>query len=80
MLVAGDARATCVVYAEDGVASVDNVFTAPDARGRGYARALVTHGIDVARGLDPELIFIIADDDDTPKELYAKLGSRPPCA
>ena len=77
VLVAGDARATCVVWGEDGVAQVENVFTAPDARGRGYARALVTHAIDVARRLDPEVIFIVADDDNTPKELYARLGFSP---
>jgi hypothetical protein len=27
--------------------------------------------------LDPELLFIVADDNDWPKDLYARLGFEP---
>jgi ribosomal protein S18 acetylase RimI-like enzyme len=73
-LVTDDALATCRVWAEDGIAQIEAVYTAPEARGRGYARALLTHAVALAREGDPDLIFIIADDDDTPKELYGRLG------
>ena len=76
-LVAGDAEATCRVWAEGDVAQVEAVYTAPEARGRGYARALLTRAVELARESDPRLIFIIADDDDTPKELYKRLGFDP---
>ncbi|MDQ3740363.1 MAG: GNAT family N-acetyltransferase [Actinomycetota bacterium] len=76
-LVAGDAEATCRVWSEGGVAQVEAVYTAPEARGRGYARALLTRALELAREDEPDVVFIVADDDDTPKELYARLGFDP---
>ena len=55
-------------------AQVEDVYTRADQRGRGYARALVTHALMVAREHGHEHVFIAADDEDTPKELYYKLG------
>jgi GNAT superfamily N-acetyltransferase len=77
VLVTDDALATCRVWIEPGIAQIEAVFTAPAARGRGYARKLLTKAIEIAREGDPELIFIIADEDDTPKELYGRLGFDP---
>jgi ribosomal protein S18 acetylase RimI-like enzyme len=59
---------------EGNVAQIEDVYTVPEARGRGHARALVTHAVAVAKADAPELIFIMADDDDWPKELYARIG------
>jgi GNAT superfamily N-acetyltransferase len=42
--------ARCVLYAADGVAQVENVYTAPSHRGRGLARALV---VAAARAAGP---------------------------
>ena len=77
VFVAGDGQATCRLWSEDGIAQVEAVFTAPRARGRGYARRLLTHAIVEARAAQPELIFIVADDDATPKEFYGRLGFDP---
>jgi len=75
--VTGDALATCKLWSDGATAQVEDVFTSPEARGRGHARALVTHAMQVARDEGHDLIFIVADEDDTPKELYAKLGFDP---
>jgi GNAT superfamily N-acetyltransferase len=56
---------------------VEDVYTAPEARGRGYARALVTHAVALAASGGSELTFIIADDDDWPKSLYLRIGFSP---
>jgi GNAT superfamily N-acetyltransferase len=56
---------------------VEDVYTVPAARGRGYARALVTHAVEVARADAPEVVFIVADADDWPQHLYASIGFRP---
>jgi ribosomal protein S18 acetylase RimI-like enzyme len=56
---------------------VEDVYTAPEARGQGHARMLVTYATEVLREGGHELVFIIADEDDWPKELYAKLGFQP---
>lgn len=60
-----------------GMAQVEDVYTVPEARGRGYARALITRAAQLARGGGSGLIFIEADDNDWPKELYARLGFEP---
>lgn len=75
--VAAGGQAMCKLWSDGRVAQVEDVYTAPEARGGGHARALVTHASDVARAEGHELIFIVADDDDTPKDLYARLGFDP---
>ena len=57
------------------IAWVEDVYTTPEARGRGYARALVTNAVALSTG--SELIFIVADDNDWPKTLYQKIGFQP---
>jgi GNAT superfamily N-acetyltransferase len=59
------------------IAQVEDVFTAPEARGRGYGRAVVSHAVNEARHGGHNLIFIVADDNDWPKHLYEKLGFDP---
>jgi GNAT superfamily N-acetyltransferase len=69
--------ATATLYSDGRVAQVDDVGTLGDFRRRGLARAAVSAAVDAALEMGHELIFIVADDDDWPKELYAKLGFVP---
>ncbi|HVQ86864.1 MAG TPA: GNAT family N-acetyltransferase [Actinomycetes bacterium] len=62
------------VYHENGVGQIEDVNTQPDYQGRGYARATVLAGVDLLRGLGCDLIFLEADADDWPRELYFRLG------
>jgi GNAT superfamily N-acetyltransferase len=62
------------LYVEDGVAEIDDVATNVEHRGRGYARAIVLRCVEEARKAGARLVFLLADDDDWPKELYARLG------
>lgn len=68
--------ATCL-FSEGVVAQVEDVYVVPEARGRGYGRAMVSAAAAVARDEGHELTFIVADDNDWPKQLYAKLGFEP---
>jgi len=62
----------------DGVvAQVEDVYTTPEARGRGFGRAVVTRAVELARDAGHDLIFINADDNDWPKQLYGRIGFRP---
>jgi len=62
----------------DGLtAQVEDVYTAPEARGRGYARALVSRAVELAKKDGAGLTFIVADDNDWPKNLYARIGFSP---
>lgn len=61
----------------DGVGWVEDVYTVPAARKKGYARLLVGRAIARARAAHHEPTFILADDNDWPKHLYAELGFEP---
>lgn len=58
----------------DGMAEVDSVVTLPGFRNRGYGRALVLRAVATARAEGADLVFLQADADDWPRELYARLG------
>ncbi len=68
-----------VAYAQliraDGSAEIEQVFVAPRCRGRGLGSALTCAAIEAAG--DVEDLWICADDEGRPKELYARLGFRP---
>jgi ribosomal protein S18 acetylase RimI-like enzyme len=65
------------LYVHDGVAELDDVHTLERFRRRGIARAIVGHAVREARHVGADLVFLIADDADWPKDLYAKLGFDP---
>lgn len=75
--VDGSLAGVSELIVHDGVAEIDNVNTLERFRGRGVARAVV--GRAVREGIEggADLVFLIADDGDWPKQLYAKLGFDP---
>lgn len=73
----GSLAAITMLFSDGAAAQVEDVYTVPEARGRGFARALVTHATELARGAGHELVFIVADDNDSPKRLYARIGFEP---
>jgi GNAT superfamily N-acetyltransferase len=56
-------------------AEVTNVFVHPDHRGRGLGTALTQATIEAGR--DATDLWIVADDEGRPKEIYGRLGFRP---
>jgi GNAT superfamily N-acetyltransferase len=73
----GAAVAMASLFSDGVVGQLEDVYTAPEARGRGYCRALLTRAIALARDGGHELTFIVGDDQDWPKHLYAKVGFEP---
>ena len=67
----------CELYAHDGVAMVEDVFTLEEHRGRGVARAVVLAAVDAAAREGADLVFLHAEADSWPRQLYAKLGFDP---
>ncbi len=61
----------------DGVAQVEDVVVLAEHRGAGLGRLVTTAALVAGLELGPELLFIVADDDDWPKELYGRLGFEP---
>jgi GNAT superfamily N-acetyltransferase len=75
--VDGALAGNCELYADGLVAQVENVNTLEEFRGKGVARAVILRAVDEARAAGAEHVFIVADDDDWPKDLYARLGFDP---
>jgi GNAT superfamily N-acetyltransferase len=73
----GVAASTASLYSDGTIAQVEDVGTLKAHRNRGLSRAAVGAAIDAAVAAGHELIFVIADEDDWPKELYTKLGFDP---
>jgi GNAT superfamily N-acetyltransferase len=64
----------CSLFSDGPIAQIESVQTLEPYRGRGYASATITKAIREAQASGHELIFLLADDEDWPKELYSKLG------
>ncbi len=73
----GRLAAITMLFSDGRIAQLEDVYAIPEARGQGYGRMLVSRGIELAREGGHELTFIIADDNDWPKQLYRKLGFEP---
>jgi GNAT superfamily N-acetyltransferase len=63
--------------ARAGIAQVEDVVVLEEHRGAGLGRRITSAALVAGLQLRPELMFIVADDEDWPKELYAKLGFEP---
>ena len=59
---------------ETGVGTIMTVGTIPEARNRGVAQAMVVKLAAAGRDAGCDLVYLIARADDTPKELYRKIG------
>ncbi|HUA07018.1 MAG TPA: GNAT family N-acetyltransferase [Solirubrobacteraceae bacterium] len=73
----GQLVAASKLRSDGRTAQVEDVYTAPESRGRGFGRAVVARGVEIARDEGNDVVFITADDNDWPKQLYARLGFRP---
>ncbi len=69
--------AYCKLWEHRGVAQIEDVVVLAEHRGSGHGRAVVTAALLAALADDPALVFIVADDQDWPKELYERLGFTP---
>lgn len=62
------------LYVDGADAQVEDVGTLPEHRGEGYATAVILRAIEQARSEGADFVFLVADAEDWPKELYRKLG------
>ena len=65
------------LYSDGRTAQIEDVATAPTHRGRGYASAVVLRAVEEAFAAGHDFVFLTADDEDWPKELYGRLGFAP---
>jgi GNAT superfamily N-acetyltransferase len=72
--VDGEIAACTDLYLSDRDGQIEDVVTLEPHRGRGYAGAVVLRAAEEARRAGADLVFLVADDEDWPKELYRRLG------
>ncbi|GAA4347660.1 GNAT family N-acetyltransferase [Angustibacter luteus] len=56
------------------VGQLDELLTLPEHRGHGYGRAALTHATLTAVAAGATSVFMEADRDDWPRELYSRMG------
>jgi ribosomal protein S18 acetylase RimI-like enzyme len=66
----------CELYSDGHTAQIEAVMTLEPYRRRGFGKAVVTKALAEARAADNSLVFLVADADDWPRELYGKLGFK----
>jgi GNAT superfamily N-acetyltransferase len=72
----GDAPVAFAQLERDGdAAEITQVYVRPEYRGGGRGTAITRAAINAAS--DVQDLWIVADDEDRPKQLYARLGFRP---
>ena len=74
VVVDGEAVSWGDLYSDGVTAQVEDVATLPEHRGRGYASAVVMRAVAEALDEGAGFVFLVADDEDWPKELYRRLG------
>jgi GNAT superfamily N-acetyltransferase len=62
---------------EHGLGLVEDLYTIPEARGRGIGAALVAHAVDRIRDGGGDAVLIGARPGDRPVDLYRALGFEP---
>jgi ribosomal protein S18 acetylase RimI-like enzyme len=67
----------CQLFSRGGTAQIEAVGTLSEYRNQGLASSVVRHAAWEAFASGHDLVWIMADEDDWPKALYAKLGFNP---
>ncbi len=74
VLVDGDVVSCADLYSDGETAQVEDVWTDPEHRNRGYASAVVLKAVEEARERGASFVFLVCDAEDWPQSLYRKLG------
>ncbi len=75
--VDGNIGSVCELYSDGITAQIEAVGTLAQHRSQGLATAVVLRALHEAQACGHEMVFLVADDEDWPKELYRRLGFDP---
>lgn len=65
---------SCQLFLYNGIAKIEDFTVSPEYQRRGIGTTILKYVIDIALSKKAELIYLSADEDDTAKEMYEKLG------
>jgi ribosomal protein S18 acetylase RimI-like enzyme len=69
----GEPAGHCIVYSEDGLAQIEDVGVLDRFRGRGLARRMINHALELVAP-EHDTVFILAESEDWPAAFYGRLG------
>jgi ribosomal protein S18 acetylase RimI-like enzyme len=69
----GEPAGHLIVYSDDGLAQIEDVGVVSRFRGRGLARRLIEHALELVAE-DHDAVFITAETNDWPHQFYRRLG------
>jgi ribosomal protein S18 acetylase RimI-like enzyme len=72
--VDGEPAGHLIVYSDAGLAQIEDVGVLNRFRGRGLARRLIEHALQVIADDRHDTVFITAETNDWPHEFYRRLG------
>jgi len=70
----GEVVGACELFVHEGVAKIEDFNVLERVQRQGYGTTLLKHLVEVALSKGAETVYLIADEDDTAKEMYEKLG------
>jgi len=76
-VVGGQTVCSADLYSDGRTAQIESVLTLEEFRQRGLGRAVVAEAVRAALASGHDFVFLIADDEDWPKDLYARMGFEP---
>ena len=76
-IVDGQAVCSADLYSDGATAQIESVLTLEPYRRRGLGRAVVAEAVRAALDSGHDFVFLVADDEDWPKSLYASMGFEP---
>lgn len=70
----GDIIGNCDLFIYNGVAKIEDFAVIPTYQHKGYGTTILKELIDIAIKENSHTIYLVTDEDDTPKEMYQKIG------
>jgi ribosomal protein S18 acetylase RimI-like enzyme len=70
----GEPAGHLIVYPHEGLAQIEDVGVLKCFRGRGLARRLIEHALEVIAANGYDTAFIVAETNDWPHDFYKRLG------
>ena len=70
----GPYAASCRLYSHEGTAEIDEVGALTEHRARGFAGGVVRAALEAARDAGHDVVFLLADREDWPRDWYGRLG------
>lgn len=70
----GNVVGNCDLFIHDGAAKIEDFAVIPQYQRKGFGTTILKSLIETAMDKNCDLIYLVTDEEDTPKEMYKKLG------